>query len=50
MSRVEPEPQKREIPSERRSEPRRTPGQAEGDEKTVDEALRNQKQREPRME
>jgi len=43
MSRVERiEPPSRQPQPDRRSAPRRTPGQAEGDERTVDEALRNQ--------
>jgi len=48
MSRVEPTDQPREgrqAQPDRRSAPRRTPGQAEGDERTVEEALRNQEKR-----
>src|SRR3954466_16275961 len=43
MSRVERiEPPSRQPQPDRRYPARRTPGQAEGDERTVDEALRNQ--------
>ena len=48
MSRVERTthpPAPRQAQQDRRSLPRRTPGQAEGDERTVDEALRNQEKR-----
>jgi hypothetical protein len=48
MSRVEPKdqpPASRQSQQDRRSAPRRTPGQAEGDERTVEEALRNQEKR-----
>lgn len=48
MSRVEPAPQKRSYEA-RRHEPRRPvdrhPSQAEGDEQTVKEALRNDERR-----
>jgi len=44
MSRVEPKepPAPRQAQQDRRSAPRRTPGKAEGDERTIEEALRNQ--------
>jgi len=46
MSRVEQnEPPPRQAQQDRRSAPRRTPGQAEGDERTVDEALRNEEKK-----
>jgi hypothetical protein len=48
MSRVErnePEPASRQSQQDRRSAPRRTPDKAEGEEHTVDEALRNQEKR-----
>ena len=50
MSRVEPNDQPREqrqAQPDRRTAPRRTPGLAEGDERTIDEALRNQERRHP---
>jgi len=47
MSRVEPKerPARREAGPGRSSSPSRTPGKAEGDERTVEEALRNQEKR-----
>jgi len=47
MSRVEPKDQPRQPQPDRRYAPRRTPEKAEGDERTVDEALRNQEKRRP---
>lgn len=46
MSRVEQNEQPpRHAQQDRRSAPRPTPGQAEGDERTVDEALRNEEKK-----
>ncbi len=49
MSRVEPkeEPAPREAEEGRHQRVDRTPNQAEGDEKTVDEALRRQEKKRP---
>ena len=48
MSRVKPkhqEPASRQSQQNRRSEPRRTPEKAEGEERTIDEALRNEEKK-----